>query len=244
MLELNIMSILEAFDFYFKMVPADSDELKQEVYKLRYQVYCLEHHFLEPSAEGFEYDEYDAQSCHYLIQHKDSGNYMATTRLILPSSKNPEKLFPVEVHSKIENFELLKTVPRANLAELSRFCVSKEFRRRSGEKNLIITNDLDSSRYSPRGKDSSANITLALFACAIKMSSEHNIQCWIASIEPALKRVVEPLGIYVVDIGSLVDYHGMRLPCAIRIDDLLKGVGEKDPKYLEMLTGKKPPYHY
>jgi N-acyl amino acid synthase of PEP-CTERM/exosortase system len=229
------MSILDAFDFYFKMIPANTDELRQEVYKLRYQVYCIEHHFLEPNAEGFEYDEYDAQSCHYLIQHKETKRYMATTRLILPSSKNPEKLFPVEIHSKIDNFELLKTVPRANLAELSRFCVSKEFRRRAGERDLIITNDVDSSR----GKNSSASITLALFACAIKMSFEHDIQCWIASIEPALKRVVEPLGIYVVEIGSLGDYHGMRFPCAIRIDNLLTSVREKNTEYSEMLTGKK-----
>ena len=65
------MRILEAFNQYFEMIPANTDELRQEVYKLRYQVYCLEHKFLEPSAEGMEYDEYDAHSCHYLIQHKD-----------------------------------------------------------------------------------------------------------------------------------------------------------------------------
>jgi N-acyl amino acid synthase of PEP-CTERM/exosortase system len=232
------MSILDAFNTYFEMIPANSDGLKQEVYKLRHQVYCVEHDFLEPSTEGFEYDEYDAYSCHYLIQHKETKRYMATTRLILPSSKNPEKLFPVEAHSKIDNFELLETVPRANLAELSRFCVSKDFRRRAGEQGLVITNDMDSSRYLARGKNSSASITLALFACAIKMSSEHNIQCWIASIEPALKRVVKPLGINIDEIGPLVDYHGMRFPCTISVDKLLQGVGEKNPEYLEMLTGK------
>lgn len=231
------MRILEAFNQYFEMIPANTDELRQEVYKLRYQVYCLEHKFLEPSAEGLEYDEYDAHSCHYLIQHKETKSYMATTRLILPSNKNIEELFPAEIHSQIDNTELLKTVPRVNLAELSRFCVSKDFRRRAGEQDLLVTYDMNGNLS--RGKNSSASITLALFAGAIKMSSEHNIQCWIASIEPALKRVVEPLGIHIIKIGSLADYHGMRFPCTIKVDKLLQDVGEKNPEYLEMLTGKK-----
>jgi N-acyl amino acid synthase of PEP-CTERM/exosortase system len=231
------MSILDQFNYYFDMVSADTDELKQEVYKLRYQVYCLEKGFedLESHPNGLEYDEYDQHSCHYLIRHRTSECYMATTRLILPNNEP----FPMEAHSQIDNIELVKTINRANLAELSRFCVSKQFRRRANEQDLIITNDLDDSRYSTRGKNSSASITLALFACAIKMSSEHNIHYWYALIEPALKRVVAPLGINVVQMGELVDHHGMRLPCALKVEDLLREAATKDPEYLEMLTGIK-----
>ncbi|MDD1617696.1 MAG: hypothetical protein CG439_2784 [Methylococcaceae bacterium NSP1-2] len=62
------MSIIDAFNNYFEMIPANTDELKQEVYKLRYQVYCLERNFLEPDANGVEHDEYDHHSSHYLIR--------------------------------------------------------------------------------------------------------------------------------------------------------------------------------
>jgi N-acyl amino acid synthase of PEP-CTERM/exosortase system len=179
-----------------------------------------------------EYDEYDEHSCHYLIQHKETKSYMATTRLILPNSK----IFPMEAHSKIDNLELIKTVPRANLAELSRFCVSKQFRRRANERDLIVTNDSNGNRNSPREKNNSASITLSLFACAINMSIEHDIHYWYAIMEPALKRVVFALGVDFVEVGPLVDYHGMRLPCIIKVDDLLRSVAKKDLDYWTMIT--------
>ncbi len=228
------MSILDAFNFYFEMMPADTEALRQEVYKLRYQVYCLEKYFENPEEhpDGLEHDEYDQYSCHYLIRHRETGCYMATTRLILPHCT----IFPMEAHSKIGNTTLLKNINRNHLAELSRFCVSKQFRRRANERDLIVTNDTDESRHSPREKSSSASITLSLFACAIHMSSEHNIRYWCALIEPALKRVVESYGIYVTQIGPLVEHHGMRMPCAIKVNDLLLGVAEKDIEYWAMLT--------
>ena len=114
------MSILDAFNYYFEMVAVDSEELKQEVYKLRYQVYCLEKDFENPEqhTDGLEYDEYDEHSCHYLIRHRATDSYMATTRLILPN-RYP---FPIEANSQIDT-KLVKNINRANLAELSRFCV-------------------------------------------------------------------------------------------------------------------------
>jgi N-acyl amino acid synthase of PEP-CTERM/exosortase system len=230
------MSIIDAFNDYFEMIPANTDELKQEVYKLRYQVYCLEKGFLNPAADGLEFDEYDAHSSHYLIRHRKTDCYMATARLILPDKQNLQNLFPIEVYSQIDNMALLKTMRRANIAELSRFCVSKQFRCRANERDLLVTNDVDESRFSPRERASSAHLTLALFACAIKMSAEHNIHYWYAVIDPALKRLVAALGIHVVEMGPLVDYHGMRMPCAIKIDDLLNDVAEKNVDYWRMLT--------
>lgn len=225
------MSILNAFNHYFEIIPATSDALKQEVYKLRYQVYCMETGFENPEVypDGIEYDEYDAHSCHYLIRHRETNSYMATTRLIFPDHQNPEKLFPIELHSQIDNIELLNTIHRANLAELSRFCVSKQFRRRKDDQGLLVTNDT-------LERKSSAHITLALFACAIRISAEHNIDYWYAIMEPALKRVFSSLGIHFIQVGPLVDYHGMRLPCIIKVDDLLRGVAEKDLDYWQMLT--------
>ena len=63
------------FNQYFEMVPATSDELKNEVYKLRYQVYCIETQFLnsEHYPDDLEFDEFDQQSVHYLIRHRKSG---------------------------------------------------------------------------------------------------------------------------------------------------------------------------
>ena len=95
-------NIIGNFNQYFEMVPAISDELKNEVYKLRYQVYCKENGdktgFKIPVGlpEGFEFDEYDSHSSHYLIRHRNRGTIMATTRLILPDAKNRKNNFQLK----------------------------------------------------------------------------------------------------------------------------------------------------
>jgi N-acyl amino acid synthase of PEP-CTERM/exosortase system len=233
------MSIVEAFNQYFEIIPANSDALRQEVYKLRYQVYCIEKGFENPEAhpDCMEYDEYDICSSHYLIRHIESDCYMATTRLILPDHHNPKKLFPIETHSQI-NKAILKDVDRAHLAELSRFCVSKQFRRRANEQDLLVTNDdLSDGDFSrKKEKNNSANLTLALFSCGMKISAEHDIRYWYAIIEPALKRVVAGFGIHVIEIGLPIDFRGTRVPCFIKLDDMLNSVAKKNVNYWNMLT--------
>lgn len=231
-------NIIDDFNKYFEMIPAVSEELKHEVYKLRYQVYCLETGFEkhENFPDRLEFDENDRHSRHYLIRHRCSGNYIATTRLILPDTSN-HALFPVERYSQIADSELLQSIPRHNLAELSRFCVSKEFRRRKNERHILLPIDVDSSpNVSEEEKRSSSHLTLALLACAVKMSSENNIDYWCGMMRPALMRIFAQLGIHLVAIGPLVNYNGIRQPCLIKVDDLLDGAAKKDLSYWNMLT--------
>jgi N-acyl amino acid synthase of PEP-CTERM/exosortase system len=234
-------NIIDHFNEYFEMVPAISDELKYEAYKLRYQVYCVENAF-EPAwqfPDKMENDEYDQHSVHYLIRHRKSGNYAATTRLILPGTNNLEKPFPIEIHSCIDNIKPLKTISRRNLAELSRFCISKKFRQRKNEQNLLLIDEnISETIFLQDEKRSSSNLILALFACGIQMSAENNIHYWYAIMTPALMRVVSTLGIHFTEIGPLVDFHGKRRPYVIKVDELLDSVAEKNLDHWEMLTNK------
>ena len=236
-----VSNIVDVFNDYFEMVPAVSDELKKEVYKLRYQVYCLETGFENPEQypDGMEFDEFDSHSVHYLIYHRKLGIYMATTRLILPEVNNPDKLFPIEIHSQINNFDALKHISRNHLAEASRFCISKEFRRRKNEMNTIMgINTEQDNVFTQDERRIFPHITLVLFACLIKMSHENDIRDWYAVMEPALIRVFSTFGMNFIEIGPLVDYHGKRRPCTIKVNDLLAGVAEKDLNIWNMLTNK------
>ena len=246
-------SLVDVFNIYFDMIPAVTDELKKEVYKLRYKVYCIETGFEDPEQypDGMEFDEFDSHSAHYLIYHRKLEIYMATTRLILPDVNNPDKLFPIEIHSQIDNFDALKHISRSHLAEASRFCVSKEFRRRKNEMNTITgintrintrygsgSNTEQENVFSQAERRIFPNITQALFACLIKMSYENDIQDWYAVMEPALIRVFSTLGMNFIGIGPLTDYHGKRRPCTIKVKDLLEGVADKDFNTWNMLTNK------
>jgi N-acyl amino acid synthase of PEP-CTERM/exosortase system len=233
-------NIITAFNEYFDMVPAVSDELKNEVYRLRYRVYCIETGFEDPEqySEGREFDEFDNHSVHYLIRHRRLGINVATTRLILPDINNPKNLFPLEIHSQIENFEVLKHISRHHLAEASRFCITKDFRRRINESKTVtgLDPDFETENLFTQHVRRIPHITLGLIACSIKMSYENDIHDWYALMEPPLVRVFASLGVYFIKIGPITDYHGRRQPCTIKITDLLDGVAEKNADYWNMLT--------
>jgi len=233
-------AVLEAFNQYFEMIPALTDELKIEVYKLRFQVYCNETDFENPAnhSDGLEQDAFDDQSVHYLIRHRQSNAYAATTRLILPKDNDPEKPFPIELHSTIDNLEPLKDIPRNKLAEVSRFCVSKEFKRRKHDKvNSLTGIHEDSVKYITEDeKRTFPHITIALIASQIKISEEHDIHYWYAVMEPALLRFLSILGIHFTSIGPITEYHGKRKPGVIKVSDLLAGVLQKNPPLWNMLT--------
>jgi len=236
--------VLNSFNEYFEWVPADTDDLRKEAYKLRHQVYCLETGYENPDdfKDGMETDDFDSHSVHYLIRHRRFGVYMATVRLILPCPENLEKPFPIEKYSHIENYEPIKRVCRNNLAEASRFCVSKDFRRRKYELTIVPGINLETENYLKQIEFSEyevrlfPHITLNLIACLIRMSREHNITDWFLIMEPSVIRVFGTFGIKFVTIGPLVDYHGIRRPCIIHVEDLLVGVANKNKDFWAVLT--------
>jgi len=230
-------NITDHFNEYFEMVPAISDDLKNEVYKLRYQVYCIENTFLnsEHYPDGLEFDDYDQQSVHYLIRHRKSGEYAATTRLILPDANYPKKLFPIELHCEIDNLAVMQPINRGYLGEVSRFCVSKEFKKRKNEAHSLSG---VSFNFTLNEQRSFPHVSIALIACFIKASYENDIHYLFASMEPSFFRLVSPLGINLTKIGPLVDYHGERWPAMIKITDLLDCVAERNLDIWNLLTNK------
>jgi N-acyl amino acid synthase of PEP-CTERM/exosortase system len=231
---------IDFFNEFFEMVQASSDELKNEVYKLRYQVFCIENNIFnsEDYPDGLEFDEFDQQSVHYLIRHRKSGVYAATTRLILPDADHPEKLFPIELHCGIDNVAMMQAFNRAHLGEISRFCVSKAFKKRKDEVNSIagIHAGWHPDCFTLNERRSFPHIAISLIACFIKASYENDIHYLFAAMEPSFFRFVSPLGISLNKIGPLVDYHGARCPAAIKISDLLDCVAEKNLDIWNLLT--------
>jgi N-acyl amino acid synthase of PEP-CTERM/exosortase system len=237
----NYNNFIDAFNQYFEMVPAFSDELKNEVYKLRYHVYCVENEFLnsEDYPDNLEIDDYDQQSVHYLIRHRKSGDYAATTRLILPDADNPEKLFPLEQYCKIDNFAVMKSIKREQLGEVSRFCVSKAFKKRRNEGHTLTAISSDVQDYFTHNERRTfPHITLGLFACCIKASYENNIHYLYAATEQSLFRFVSVFGINLKRIGPVANYHGDRWPSVINVADMLDCIAGKNLELWNLITNK------
>jgi len=234
-------NLVDAFHKYFEMIPANTDSLKKETYRLRYQVYCIETGFEMPEhcPDELEKDEFDDKSEHFLIRHRRSGEYAATTRLILPDTKNLERPFPIEQHCIIDRMDLVRKTPRTQLAEVSRFCVSKSFKKRQGESGTTTGVSAENANaYLEDERRVFPHITLALIACLVRMNYRHGLTHWYAVMETALIRFLTHVGIYFTPIGPIVDYHGKRQPCIIEVDYLLEGVKNKNPEVWELLTNR------
>jgi N-acyl amino acid synthase of PEP-CTERM/exosortase system len=241
--------LIEAFNEYFELVHADTDELRRQVYLLRYQVYVVETHFEsvddctcidigEKDQLCWEEDEFDPRSDHYLVRHRRSGLYAATARLILPDPKEVVAPFPIEVHCLLEQ-PVSDPAVRRHLGEISRFAVSKVFKRRIGEggtlagvaDNVDLYFETDERRVLP-------HISIGLFAAVMRMAHAHDVTRCYAVMEPALLRLLGRFGVIFNRIGPDVEYHGMRVPCLGTMDEALPNIRRVCSPVWDLITNK------
>jgi len=236
----NIKTISETFKDYFEIVPADTEELKQEAYRLRYLVYCLETGFESANqfSDAMEHDAFDSHSLHYLIRHRRSGEYAATARMILPDPASLNGLLPIEAYCTIDNTAVTAAIDRSRLAEVSRFCVSKSFKRRKNEAHTLagLNPDWKNDFFTTEERRSFPHISFGLIASVIRACHHLKIEHLYGSMETPWLRFLAASGIHFIKIGPLTDYHGERWPCAIKVSDLLASVAEKNPDLWRLLT--------
>ena len=187
----NHVSLFDIYNFYFEVVSADTPELLEQAHRLRYQVYCVENEFEDAAenADGLETDEFDQRSKHSLLIHRASGTVAGTVRLILPDSVSGIALPAVEVSDALRD-RARSSLPPAGTAEISRFSISKEFRRRieDGHWPAIYGDKSDSSTINRRILP---HITLGLMRAIVKMSMENDVTHWCASVETPLLRLLK-----------------------------------------------------
>jgi N-acyl amino acid synthase of PEP-CTERM/exosortase system len=215
--------LVEPFLKNFTVVIADSFELISEAMRLRYQVYCVERDYENPGQNpgGYERDQFDARSVHALIRHNQSGACVGSVRLILADRVDSNLPFPIESRCggglPPGAATRLRGVPRARLAEISRFAVTKEFRRRyteaehkEGISPLVKYFDPQSSAALHRR--AMPYVTIGLFAAIVRLSILHGVSHWLAVMEPSLIRLLTRFGIHFDPIGPIIEYHGSRQP--------------------------------
>ncbi len=220
------------FQQNFEIVKAVTPGLIDEAYKLRYQVYCEEKGYEDAGRcpDQREYDEYDSRSMHSLIRHRDSGTYIGVVRLILPQCSSEGMPLPVEKFCKLnlaESHPHLASLPKQLIGEISRFSVSKVFRRRIAEQGLVWGIPRQGECFNS-GIAANLNrrhlplITMGLIAAVYEMCTEHNIDYCYAAMESTLLRMLRGVGINFQPLSMPVEYHGCRVPSFFPVNDLKK----------------------
>ena len=228
--------LIEVYRRWFEVVPATTDELRDDVFRLRYQVYCVENPFEDPAdnPNGLETDAFDVRSTHSLLIHRPSCEMAGTVRLVLPNPENPDESFAVQQVCREPLLRDPARFPVARMAEVSRFSISKNFRRRRGDTLYGITD----GRPLPAEEERrvAPHMTLGLIESLVRMSVENDVSYWCAAMEPKLLRLLSRLGIYFDPIGPLVEFHGLRQPCFIKLDTFLNRVKAERPDVWEVIT--------
>lgn len=213
-----------AYANYFDIVRADSPLLLDAAYRLRYQVYCIENPF-ENAAEhldGRERDEDDDRSVHALLVHRRTGAFAGTVRAILPCPDDLPRPLPIDRILAEHRLGLVRHFPPDSTAEISRFAVSKAFRRRQGEERYADVNVDGDMSVIPSERRMIPYITFGLIRAVVEICTEHGVTHICAVMEPALIRILSRFGLEFQPIGGLVEHHGWRQPCVARLDDLLE----------------------
>jgi N-acyl amino acid synthase of PEP-CTERM/exosortase system len=121
-------------------------------------------------------------------------------------------------------------LPLHRTAEVSRFSISKQFRRRKIDS---LYEGFDTSA----GQRSVAPLmSLGLIQSLVRMSAEHGITHWCATMEPKLLRLLAAMAIHFEPLGPLVPYHGLRQPCYCEVAPMLRTVQREQRQLWEVLT--------
>lgn len=223
----NHQSPVNRFDAYFKLVSANTRELIDTAFALRYQVYCLERQFEDPTQQpgGLESDDHDRHAVHSLIFHRPRGEAIGTARLILPQAR--ANSLPIQQLLRKNGLNPADYFPNEIAAEVSRFAISKEFRRRNFE----------AIRSADGKRDRHSNLPcLGLVQMLLRQSIELGVEYWGAVMEPQLLRMLAAMGIRFQPVGPLVSHHGLRQPSYCHVPLMLRNLALTRPESWAVVT--------
>jgi N-acyl amino acid synthase of PEP-CTERM/exosortase system len=219
------------FESYFEIVLAHNPKLQEQIYRIRYDVYCREFQF-EPEENyphGREQDHYDQYSLHCLVRHRVSKAPAGCVRLIKIPQTDPALQLPLErfcgdsLHHDTLQPSLLR---RSSICEISRLAVHTAFRRRHGESASPL-----GSRYENLTENATEEelrtfplISIALIAASTSLMLLAERPNLFIMAENWLARLLRRVGLDFIQVGKVIDYHGPRAAYFITAEQMVNGM--------------------
>lgn len=205
------LTIFEKFiqDFRFKL--ADDEETKQRVFALRYEIYCEELRYEEPSelTQKIERDQYDDQSLHCLIEHRRSGKTAGCMRLVIPNKNDPDRL-PLQSYNEqcLTHASLHPDyLPTKNICEVSRLAISRTFRKPT---RTAEPDNTENATFSAQEIRTFPLILIGLFLATYALVGLTGRPHVFAMMEPRLAKLLSRSGFNFTKVGETIEFHGKR----------------------------------
>lgn len=235
----NRLDILRHFDAVFSESPASTAADQRDAYRLRYQVYCLDRGFedAEICSDGMEQDDYDDTALHCLLRDRRGKRPLGTVRLVMASTtQSGIEGLPLAGYAPRESLDILKSLPRTSMAEVSRFAIARRAReilwqpQNASQADSVPMQDLEcSSKLLPY-------MSLGLIRGLVRLSMEHGISHWCLAAEPSLLRRLRGFGLHFLDAGPLVEHRGLRQVCYANLQELLARAKAERPEFWDVIT--------
>jgi len=217
-------SLREGFGTRFQVLAAVSDTLRNEVFRIRHQVYCEDLQFEPHRPDRYENDQYDAHSLHLLLRHIGTREYIACARVIRANPDNPESPLPFELvcgdtlHLGLVGARLAQ---RQDIGEVSRLAVIGKYRRRKGESSRPY--GLGESDFGGQAQSRFPYILIGMYLGVMAISVLHHIKTLFVLTEPRLRQHFARLGIGIQQAGEPVAHRGVLVPSMIETLQVVAG---------------------
>jgi N-acyl amino acid synthase of PEP-CTERM/exosortase system len=224
-METKELSLVEHFQEFFQVLKADTPALREQIFRIRYDVYCREFGYEkeEDCPGGMEQDDYDAHSVHCLIVHRPSGQGAGCIRVVLPPEEDDAAELPMERfcgHS-LNHPELRPSLlQRSDVAEVSRLAVHTQFRRRKGESESPIGIAIAES-ITDEQRRTFPLLGLALFCAGTSLMGSLGREQAFVMMERRLARMLQSSGFPFVQVGEPMEYHGSRAAYHVTVQAVL-----------------------
>lgn len=226
------MQLFERFNLghgfrkYFEIAAATNDDLRNDVFRIRHEVYCEELHFEPERPDRRETDRFDHHSLHCLIRTStEPTQLVGCTRLVLADPSDPNAPLPFEqtcAHTLDRSIIDPEKLPRERIAEVSRLAVRATYRRRKGETQTPVA--IHDEDFGNAERPRFPYIPIGLYLGAVALAARSGIDTLFVLTEPRLASHFSKLGVEIRQIGGPVEHRGTRVPSMMDVQSIIKGM--------------------
>jgi len=228
------------FDETFRVCFADTPFGVVLHQRIRYQVFCLDKGFEDPDAfsAAQETDAWDDQAAHFIVQNKNTRQWVAATRLVVPKPGRP---LPVDSLNAFARDKL--DDPETRVGEISRFCIIGNRSRIEPNSQLEPDpNSLEAWGIGAIGKKQQFEVTLGMIRAAGIYALKRDIDYCIMLITDAFARMLRKLGVTLVQAGPVIEHRGMRTAYLVDMRKSVVSMAKKSSGVRDLFRRSKHAY--
>ncbi|HEX6736072.1 MAG TPA: PEP-CTERM/exosortase system-associated acyltransferase [Azonexus sp.] len=226
MMQADRSNLGSGFRRYFRVDAALDETLRDEVYRIRHEVYCEELKFEPERDDRRETDRFDAHSLHCLLSTAHEPlDLVGCARLVCTRHDAPDVPLPFEIacagtldRSIVDPARL----PRHRIAEVSRLAVRGRYRQRKGEQHSPGL--AQSSDFGTAERPRFPYIPVSLYLSAISLALHAGRDILFTLTEPRLANHFLRLGVDIRQIGSPISHRGIRVPSMIDVKSVIRSM--------------------